>query len=770
MEKIVRSLEALKLHSQSTSRVFRPDFFRLGEPGSFEKFEKLLNTPGISVVDQIFDQVKELIKIRFPEKTFSREELVERVNAHFRDHDALTFGVWIYYPWSNRLVHVLDKDEFIDVRTSRNQYKITPAERETLARKKIGVIGLSVGQSVSLTLAMERVCGEIRLADFDLLELTNLNRIRTGVHNLGIAKVYSVAREIAEIDPYIDVICFPEGLTEKNMDEFFLGGGKLDLVVEESDGFDIKILSRYKARELRVPVIMEASDRCMVDVERFDLEPDRAILHGIVKELDVEKLKTLTTNEEKIPYMLDVLGFEKTSRRLRASMLEMKQTISTWPQLASAVTMGGGITADVSRRLLLGLFRSSGRYYVDVEQIICDAPEPAVQVAETVHHFVLPDLLSLSKNITVGKEKGQPLQKEIVEKIVRAACQAPSAGNQQPWRWVYAGNKLFVFNPFAGERALLAFENNAPFMAVGAAATNVVLKAAELNLKTEVNFFPAAKEGFPIMSFHFTPSTDQQPENLALAGAIERRGTNRMLGKRQPIAAKTLEQLQKTVSDFDPSFHVRFFTDGKTLEAQGKLLGELDMIRLLDPGWHREFVLEIKWTDEEANSSMDGVDLRTLDLTNNEKVGLIIARDPGVMAMVGQWKGGGAFSALSKKAVDSASAIGMIYTTDRSPEMFMKAGMAMQRMWLKATLERIGLQPLGAPVFMFAPLMLNKPESLAAHTVERLRKLRPSFEKSFEVAKHEKEVFIFRLAVAPEPPVRSLRKPIEEVFLYSDRS
>src|SRR5690606_5917140 len=109
-------------------------------------------------------------------------------------------------------------------------YKITPEEQEELRKKKIGVIGLSVGQSVSLTLAMERICGEIRLTDFDILELTNLNRIRTGVHTIGLKKVYAVAREIAEIDPYIRVRCFPEGLHEENMDSFFLENGKLDLL------------------------------------------------------------------------------------------------------------------------------------------------------------------------------------------------------------------------------------------------------------------------------------------------------------------------------------------------------------------------------------------------------------------------------------------------------------------------------------------------------------------------------------------------------------
>ena len=78
----------------------------------------------------------------------------------------------------------------------------SPEEKETLSKKKIGIIGLSVGQSIALTIAMERTCGELRIADFDILELSNLNRIRAGLPNLGIAKTIVVAREIAEIDPW----------------------------------------------------------------------------------------------------------------------------------------------------------------------------------------------------------------------------------------------------------------------------------------------------------------------------------------------------------------------------------------------------------------------------------------------------------------------------------------------------------------------------------------------------------------------------------------
>lgn len=338
--------------SKGSSAISNPVFFRLKIEKDQTKLKELLtNNCDIVVFDEILGQVQELVKSKNPKTIYSKSDLTNAAKDHIGNVPYEQYGVWVYYPWAKRLVHILDEEEFVFVRTSRNQYKITPEEKEILSKKIIGVIGLSVGQSVSVTLAMERVCGELRLADFDILELTNLNRIRTGVHNLGIAKVYSVAREIAEIDPFIRVKCFAEGLTEQNMDDFFTADGKLDLLVEESDGFDIKVLCRYKARELRVPVIMEASDKCMIDVERFDLEPNRSILHGLLDHLDIDTLKKLKTNEEKIPYMLDILGLDTASLRLKASMLEIEQTVNTWPQLASAVTMGGGITADISRRI-----------------------------------------------------------------------------------------------------------------------------------------------------------------------------------------------------------------------------------------------------------------------------------------------------------------------------------------------------------------------------------------------------------------------------------
>jgi len=236
MENIADLLASAK-HIQQTHT---PLILRLNNLLNKETFEELIRDGGVSFVhDEMYSQLQELVKSQNPSLKIKKDDYAELINAHLAGKDINDYGVWVYYPWNQRLVHLLDEEEFIEVRTNRNRYKITKQEQDKLKTKKIGIVGLSVGQSIALTMAMERTCGELRLADFDTAELSNLNRIRTGTHNLGINKTIIAAREIAEIDPFLNIRIFNDGLHAGNMDDFFSGGGKLDLFVEVCDGLDV---------------------------------------------------------------------------------------------------------------------------------------------------------------------------------------------------------------------------------------------------------------------------------------------------------------------------------------------------------------------------------------------------------------------------------------------------------------------------------------------------------------------------------------------------
>ena len=356
---------------------FRPIIFRRRHLEDRKEMDKLLAIEGaVQIIDTIDMQLAELIKIENPSESFDEKKLRTYIDAYIYPSSSFDFGAWVYYPWLNKIIHLLDEPEFVKVRTSRNIYKIKPEEINVLKEKKVGIVGLAVGQSIALTLAMERSCGELRLADFDSIELSNMNRIRVGVQDLGQSKVITAARQIAELDPYIKVLCFTDGLDTGNMDQFLLEGGKLDMLVEECDGIDIKIISRLKARAYGIPVIMDTNDKGMLDIERFDLERDRPILHGRLQKIegytiqDMEvQLKELDL-EQKIAYLVDIIGFENVSEAMKLSLHYMKKTIIGWPQLASAVTLGGAMVTDVVRRVFLDQFNDSGRYFVDFEELI----------------------------------------------------------------------------------------------------------------------------------------------------------------------------------------------------------------------------------------------------------------------------------------------------------------------------------------------------------------------------------------------------------------
>jgi molybdopterin/thiamine biosynthesis adenylyltransferase len=344
-------------------------FYRLANPTDRNAFEMLLTThPSISRYDTLISQLRDLVKLENPSKQLTDDEFASLIEEKLSGRPIEEFGVWVYYPWKNAIVHLLDEEDFIKVRTIRNVYKITPEQVELLSKKKIGVLGLSVGQAVVMSLVMERLCGEIRIADFDTLELSNLNRIRTGVFQLGLEKTEIVRREIAEIDPFIKVVVFREGIQKENIGAFLSEGGDLDLLVEECDSADVKMMIRLACRKKGIPVVMETSDRGLLDVERYDLDTNYPILHGLVEERFLQDRPL--SKEEKMELLFQCFDASQASEGMTRSISELGKSITTWPQLASDVILGGAVVAMTTRMIFLTNNIKSSRTYVDVPSII----------------------------------------------------------------------------------------------------------------------------------------------------------------------------------------------------------------------------------------------------------------------------------------------------------------------------------------------------------------------------------------------------------------
>ncbi|MDJ1481678.1 Rv1355c family protein [Cytophagaceae bacterium YF14B1] len=767
-------LQSRLSENSAQKQVFQPRFFYLSNVEDELQLKKLLaENPHIRVFDELKNQLEELIKSLNPSTLFTKETLHEAVDAHLGTTDIYSYGVWVYYPWSARLVHIVDKEEFIFLRTSRNHYKITPEEQKFLSTRKIGVVGLSVGQSVSVTMAMERLFGEVRLADFDLLELTNLNRIRTGVHNLGLPKVISVAREILEIDPFLNVVCYTDGLTEENMDDFFTKGGKLDLLVEECDGIDIKILCRYKARELGIPIVMEASDRGLLDVERFDLEPNRPILHGLIDHLDPQKAKILKTSEEKLPYMLPIVGFETLSTRLKASALEVGQSITTWPQLASAVTFGGGLTADVSRRIMLNEYNESGRYYVDLEELVRNTTEH-----KTDNIWVAPvaplsseEMIRLADTITL-KPTSLQLSKSVILELLTAANLAPSSGNNQPWKWLYRHNRLFLFLEQSRSYSFWDVDNVFAYVGLGAALENLILKTRQKGYDVQLSHFPKKQNStlVAVISFIASDAISSEPSTPLdgfLTEHITTRVTNRNNGSRTVLSQEKFSELQNVLqNNTESSLHI--LNQETELTNVASIITACERLRFLHPEGHREFFQhELRWPDATGKLSEDGLDLSTFDLSSSDILGLRLAKSPEVISMLRNWQKGKGLERFSKKLILNSSAVGLVTVSGSDNTSLLHAGQAIQRVWLMANAMGLAVQPVMAPLYLFNYYHHNA-NLLPEFMRNELKALHPKFNQLFVIKDSQRPVFLFRLAIANPPKVRSLRLPVEKTVVWAN--
>ena len=350
---------------------WRPRLFHPVRPAERAALVGLLESGQVrEVCDTIETQLTELVTSREPGRRFDSRALRTAKEEQLAGVDAWEYGTWAWYPWSARLVHLLPREEFRLVRTDRNRGRIDRPEQRGLFDRRVGIVGLSVGNSAALTFAMEGIGGAFKLADFDELSLSNLNRLRAGVHELGLNKAVIAARQMLEIDPYLDIEIYERGLTGDTMRDFFSGGsGPIDLLVEECDTPYVKVAAREWARDLGIPVVMDANDRGLLDIERFDLEPARPLLHGLLGTTTSQDLTDLTF-AQKVDLILTMVDRERISPELAASIEQIGVTLSSWPQLASGVALGGALTAHAARRILLGLPCPSGRFYTDLDTLV----------------------------------------------------------------------------------------------------------------------------------------------------------------------------------------------------------------------------------------------------------------------------------------------------------------------------------------------------------------------------------------------------------------
>jgi len=337
--------------------VIKPKITPANQPLSEAK--RKLGCTDSNWTDNFSRQLTELFLVNHPQlmgttKFKSKQDAFIQARLSSKTDQA---GNYIYYPWSNILLRVLMESELNQLRTNRNQLLISAQEQQKLLNSSVTVLGLSIGSVIARNLVQSGIGKRVVIADGDRFDLTNLNRVPEGLAVIGQKKAEICAQRLYEINPYLSIEKYSEGISQEILPQLFSEKELPQLIIEETDDFVLKIKVRRMARSHKIPVIMATclGDSVLIDIERFDLDNQTPIFHGKISEEELSKVESGSiTEEDKKRLAILLVGKQYVPAKAIESVQEIGKTLVGRPQLFSSVSVAAGSLTFVAREILLG--------------------------------------------------------------------------------------------------------------------------------------------------------------------------------------------------------------------------------------------------------------------------------------------------------------------------------------------------------------------------------------------------------------------------------
>jgi nitroreductase/molybdopterin/thiamine biosynthesis adenylyltransferase len=702
--------------------------------------------------DTIERQIDDLVRVRARRADLSIAELKDGRAALLGDADPAAFGRWIFFPWSGRMVHVLPPAEYAELRLDRNRHQVTADEQRRLAGFHVGIVGLTTGNAIALTLALEGACGHLKLADADEAWLGDLNRLRAGVQDLGVPKTVLTARQVYEADPYARVTLFHEGFGEENADDFMGGDVPLHAVIDACSDLFARVLLRERARDRRIPVLTAAGDRGTVDVERFDLEPGAPLFHGRAGDISAARVRGMDDGE-RLSVELAVADAERASARTAASVVEIRRTVTALPRMASDAALGSAAVAVAVRRLALGQPLPGGRRRMDAAAILADGGAQVTPITAAPGWTPARVLGGVDGRIP-----------ELVRFCVEHGTLAPSAANRQPWRFNWDGERLWVLHDRARSASLLDPNHRAAHLALGAAVENIAVAAAHRGFRARTEPFPRPRDATVAAAVTFEGGDAETEDDAALFPRLAERVTNRRVARRVPLGATAMTQLADAARV--RGARLDLLTGDEELAELAAVVGAGERIRHLTRELHREMADELRWSEDEARRLGDGIPVDALELTASQRARLRVAARPEVAAALRELGGGHVFQERTERAILRSSAVALVTVGGIAPASALRGGRAVERVWLTAAALGLAVHPVTSLVYMFEMLDGSASTVFSAREREELRALRARFDALFSAAEGNARLMLMRIAAAGAPSARAPRLPLESVLTW----
>ena len=353
--------------------------------------------------------------------------------------------------------------------------------------------------------------------------------------------------------------------------------------------------------------------------------------------------------------------------------------------------------------------------------------------------------------------------RESLLELLNLARWAPSGDNTQPWRFEIVGDGHVAVHGFdTRDHVVYDFEGHASHMAHGALLETLRVAATGAGLRADWSIRAGCTDSGPVYDVVLTPDATLSPDPLIKC--IETR-----VVQRRPMRTTRLTDAQRgaLVAAVGPEFDLVFFESLRQRWQVAGLLWDNARIRLTCPEAYEVHKSVIEWgvrfsTDRIPEHAV-GVDPLTarlmrwvmqswerVDFFNRYLMGTVAPR-------------------VQLDLLPALACAGHVLLRPRQPLVdladYVRAGVAMQRLWLTATHTGLHLQPEMTPVIFRWYARAGKPISSLPAIEPAARALAQRFESLSGALPEDPFAFFCRVGVSDAPSARSVRKELKDLMV-----
>ncbi len=344
---------------------------------------------------------------------------------------------------------------------------------------------------------------------------------------------------------------------------------------------------------------------------------------------------------------------------------------------------------------------------------------------------------------------------DLLYQILNAGIQAPSAENIH-YFWLEVGEQTVTLH--ATGHASWANRPDSKMLALmsyGAVVENITLRAQALGFKTHETWrFDSSR----VVELSWQPATQKLD---LLERAISTRHTNRRFYQRAPIASDVLEQVSAAANAVAGA-RVHWLTSGPQRRLALSLIRMAETERFRRKGLHQEMFGSIRFEQGWDRTVLEGLAPAALQVEAPMRWPFAWLRHWRLMRAVNIL---GSHFALGLRSGYMPCALaphmGLLMLNDANEDAAqVKAGRALQRVWLATEQDSLAFQPMAAATVLLR--QISAPDWVSANMQNRLDKRLQALCAELDVNDPAARPYMFfRLGRAPAPTAVAGRRALQ---------